>query len=83
MATFAEDNPVEAGLLAGSMAPVPVDSDVVGLLGDMVSMYKRPEDRTWTNPRLAAASLISVFPALALAKQALDSLRNSRGMSLR
>jgi hypothetical protein len=78
-ASFAEENPVEAGLLATSMAPVPVVSDVAGLLGDALGMYKRPEDRTWGNAGLAALGLLPWVPALGLAKKARDSLLNSRG----
>lgn len=78
MATFAEDNPVEAGLLAGSMAPIPGVSDIAGLLGNVVGMVNRPEDRTWTNAGLAVAGLVPGIPALGLAKRARDSLRNSR-----
>jgi len=60
---FAEENPVEAGLLAASMAPVPVVSDVAGLLGDITGMVKRPEDRTWANAVLAALGLLPFVPA--------------------
>lgn len=60
---FARENPVEAGLLATSMAPVPVVSDVAGLLGDVTGMVKRPEDRTWANAGLAALGLLPFVPA--------------------
>jgi len=60
---FARENPVEAGLLATSMAPVPVVSDVAGLLGDVTGMVKRPEDRTWANAGLAALGLLPLVPA--------------------
>ncbi|MEK9646727.1 MAG: hypothetical protein VW547_14405 [Alphaproteobacteria bacterium] len=62
--SFAQTDPVEAGLIGASMLPVPVVSDVAGFAGDVLGMIKRPEDRTATNAGMAALGLLPFVPAL-------------------
>jgi hypothetical protein len=61
--SFAQTDPVEAGLIGASMLPVPVVSDVAGFAGDVLGMIKRPEDRTVSNAGMAALGLLPFVPA--------------------
>ncbi len=62
--SFAQTDPIEAGLIGGSMLPVPLASDVAGFAGDVLGMIKRPEDRTVANAGMAALGLLPFVPAL-------------------
>jgi len=61
--SFAQTDPVEAGLIGASMLPVPVVSDAAGFAGDVLGMIKRPEDRTAANAGMAALGLLPFVPA--------------------
>jgi hypothetical protein len=51
-----KDNPVDAGLLAGSAAPYPA-GDVIGGLADAKHYYQNPEDLTWKNALMSGAAV--------------------------
>lgn len=73
--SFAQTDPVEAGLIGASMLPVPVVSDVAGFAGDVLGMIKRPEDRTVSNAGMAALGLLPFVPALGATIRASSGLK--------
>lgn len=63
---FAKENPVQAGLLASSVALPSPAGDAAGFTADVINMVQNPEERTWTNAGLAAAGLVPGIPAIGL-----------------
>jgi len=47
------------------MAPIPVVSDIAGLLGDVQMMYEQPEERTLANAAFAALGALPFVPSVA------------------
>ena len=63
IADWAQNNPLDAGVLA--VSPVPVVGDVAGFANDMRHMYQNPEERTWGNAALAGVGLLPFVPPMA------------------